>query len=237
MPPPVGEQLARSPLFRRLAAEDRAALAAVSTLRVFDRGEELFAEGDPSDALFVVVEGLIKVVKMTPSGKELILEIFGAGDPVGAVAMFAGQAFPAGARAIEPSRCIVTPRREFFRLLESQPSLVRGLLAGFTLRLLELTSRLSELAGAKVEERLARFLLRSAEEHGRPAHGGLFIPLALSRQELADMTGTTIETAIRVMSRWGKSNLVATREDGFVLLDRVGLARIGGLEPDSAPHD
>jgi CRP/FNR family transcriptional regulator len=237
MPPPVAEQLARSPLFRGLSPADRAALASVSSVRSFERGAELFAEGDPSEALFVIVDGLVKVVKSTPAGKELILEIFGEGDPVGAVAMFAGQAFPASARAIEPSRCIVTPRREFFRLLESQPSLVRGLLAGFTVRLLELTGRLAELAGARVEERIARFLLRSAEERGRAGHGGLFVPLALSRQELADVTGTTIETAIRVMSRWAKAGLVATRDDGFVLLDPGGLARIGGLDSPAAARD
>lgn len=232
MPPPVAEQLARSPLFRGLAVADREALAAVSALRSYARGEELFGEGDPSDVLFVVVDGLVKIVKMTPAGKELILEIFGPGDPVGAVAVFAGQPFPASARALEPARCIVTPRARFFRLLESNPSLVRGLLASLTLRLMELTGRLADLAGAKVEERLARFLLRKANEQPRREHGGLFVPLALSRQELADMTGTTIETAIRVMSRWAKSGVVATRDDGFVVLDPPRLARIAGLEPD-----
>src|SRR5689334_21611245 len=135
---------------------------------------------------------------MTPAGKEIILEIFGPSDPVGAVALFALNPFPATATAIEPTRCVLTPRAVFFARLESRPSLVRGLLAGFTHRLMELTARLSELAGAKVEERIARFLLRKGEESGREAHGGLFIPLALSRQELADMTGTTIESAIRV---------------------------------------
>lgn len=230
MPPPVAEQLARSPVFRGLSAADRESLASVSSLRSYERGEELFGEGDPADALFVVVDGLVKIVKMTPAGKELILEIFGAGDPVGAVAVFGQQAFPASARALEPARCIVTPRAAFFRLLESNPSLVRGLLAGLTLRLLELTSRLADLAGARVEERLARFLLRKADENPRREHGGLFVPLALTRQELADMTGTTIETAIRVMSRWAKGGVVATRDDGFVVLDPQRLAQIAGVE-------
>jgi CRP/FNR family transcriptional regulator len=180
----------------------------------------------------VIVDGLVKVVKATPAGREVILEIFGAGDPVGAVALFAGQPFPASARVLEPARCIVTPRAAFFARLESRPSLVRGLLAGFTHRTIELTARLSELAGARVEERIARFLLRKADEVARPGHGGLFIPLALSRQELADLTGTTIETAIRVMSRWAKQGLVATRDDGFVLLDRARLATLAGGPPD-----
>lgn len=230
MPAPVGELLAQSPFFRGLSLDDRLVLAAVSSVRSYDRGEVLFGEGDPSDALFVIVDGLVKIVKLMPTGKELILEIFAAGDPVGAVALFAGHAFPASARAIEPSRCLVTPRSAFFRLLESNASFVRGLLAGLTLRQLELTSRLAELAGARVEERLARWLLRKGEELARHEHGGVFIPLALSRQELADMTGTTIETAIRVMSRWAKSGLVATREDGFVILETARLERVAGIE-------
>ena len=101
--------------------------------------------------------------------------------------------------------------------------------------MMELTSRLAELAGAKVEERLARYLLRKGEEIGESGHGGLFIPLGLSRQELADMTGTTIETAIRVMSRWAKQDVVATRDDGFVLLDRPRLVEIARAAERSDP--
>ncbi len=58
---------------------------------------------------------------------------------------------------------------------------------------------------------------------GRPREGGLFIPIVLSRQELADLTGTTIESCIRLMSRWGKEGVIATEKDGFLLLDRSAL--------------
>ena len=70
-----------------------------------------------------------------------------------------------------------------------------------------------------MEPRLARLLLRLADEIGQPERGGVFIPLALSRQELADMTGTTIETCIRVMSKWDKEATVHTEKDGFVVID------------------
>jgi CRP/FNR family transcriptional regulator len=225
----VESALALVGMYRRLDAEDRRRLAAVSVLRDYGRGDEVFAEGDPGDAFYVVASGRVKVVKSTPSGKEVILEIFGPGDPLGAVVAYEGKPFPATARVLEATRCIVTPRETFFRLLAEHPSLVRGLLSGLTLRLIELTNRLANLTGARVEERMARLFLQKLDELGRPERGGDFLPLALTRQELADLSGTTIETAIRVMSRWSKAGLVRTEEDGFTILDRAELERLAGI--------
>ncbi len=220
--------LGEIPMFQRLGAEDRRSLAAVSSLVEFDRGAEIFAEGDPPRWLFVALSGHVKVGKLTPAGREVILEIFGPGDPLGAVAVYEGRAFPATARALEPVRCLRTPRDAFFRLLAERPTLLAGLLGGLTLRLMELTDRLVELTGARVEERLARLLLKQASELGRPERGGTFLPLHLSRQELADLAGTTIETAIRIMSRWGKRRWVMTEPDGFLLLDLSALEHLTG---------
>jgi CRP-like cAMP-binding protein len=135
--------------------------------------------------------------------------------------------FPASAMALEATTCVIIPRPAFFRLLESNPSLVRGLLLGLTTRLVELTNRLAELTGGRIEPRFARLFLKLGSEMGRADRGGTFIPLALSRQELADMTGTTIETCIRIMSRWNKDDIVRTDKDGFVVLDRPELERVG----------
>jgi CRP/FNR family transcriptional regulator len=79
------------------------------------------------------------------------------------------------------------------------------------------------LSGSRIEARLARLFLKLGREMGRQERGGTFIPLPLSRQELADMTGTTIETSIRIMSRWGKQNVVRTEKDGYVVLDAAAL--------------
>ncbi|MBZ0090458.1 MAG: Crp/Fnr family transcriptional regulator [Thermoanaerobaculia bacterium] len=225
--------LGEIPMFQRLGAEDRRSLAAVSSLVEFERGAEIFAEGDPPRWLFVALSGHVKIAKLTPAGREVILEIFGPGDPLGAVAVYEGRAFPATARALEPVRCVRTPRDTFFRLLAERPTLLAGLLGGLTLRLMELTDRLVELTGARVEERLARLLLKQAAELGRPERGGTFMPLHLSRQELADLAGTTLETAIRIMSRWGKRRLVMTETDGFLLVDVPALeALASGAERD-----
>jgi CRP/FNR family transcriptional regulator, nitrogen oxide reductase regulator len=222
----IDDVLRRSPMFRRVAPEDRQQLASVARMRAFEKGEMLFGEGDPSDCLYTVVTGRVKVFKATARGSDLILEIFGPGDAVGAVAVYEARPYPASAVALEPTTCLSLPRQAFFGLLESRPTLVRGLLVGLSHRLVELTSRLTEVSGGRIEGRLARFFLKLASDMGQPHPRGVFIPLVLSRQEVADMIGTTIETSIRIMSRWGKENVVLTERDGFVVVDRAALDQI-----------
>ena len=89
-----------------------------------------------------------------------------------------------------------------------------------------MSALLIHLTGGRIEPRFARLFLKLASEMGRPDRGGTFIPLSLSRQELADMTGTTIETCIRIMSRWGKAGVVSTERDGFVVRDEAELLRL-----------
>jgi CRP-like cAMP-binding protein len=215
-----------TPVFRKLAPPDLHTIAQAATARRYEKGQIIFEQDTPSDAFYTIASGRVKIFKMLPTGKDLILEIFGTGDPLGAVAAYDGRPFPATAMALEDTVCIIIPRPVFFRLLEAHPSLVRGLMLGLTIRLVELTNRLAQLSGSRIEPRFARLFLKLADEMGRAERGGIYIPLALSRQELADMTGTTIETGIRIMSRWGKEDVVRTEKDGFVILDRPTLDEI-----------
>jgi len=224
---PTAEELLRTtPIFSRLSPADRQAVAQVARVEAFARGDTIFEQESPSNAFYAIVSGRVKIFKMMPNGKDVILEVFGPGDPLGAVAAYMDRPFPASASAIEDTVCVIIPRPAFFRLIETQPSLVRGLLLGLTVRLVELTNRLAELTGGRIEPRFARLFLKLASEMGRAERGGTFVPLSLSRQELADLTGTTIETCIRIMSRWNKDTVVRTEKDGFVLLDRAELERI-----------
>ena len=212
--------------FGAVPSAERKLLAEVADVRSFDPGETLFLEGEPSKFFYSIISGRVKIFKTTRSGKDIILGIFSAGDPVGSVAVFKEIPYPASAQALTQTVCIGIARQDLYTLLEHHPSLARGLLLGLTQRLVELINRVDELTGARVEHRLARLLLRLAKELGRREQGGVFIPLALSRQELADMTGTTIETCIRIMSRWGKEDLLRTVDNGFIVVDMAALERL-----------
>jgi CRP/FNR family transcriptional regulator len=215
-----------SPFFRRLSEVDLERLAAIAISRAYDRGDVVFSEGDAPTYLHSIASGRVKMVKRMPSGKEVILEIMGPGDPLGAVVAYEGRPYPATAVALEPVQALLLPRSELFAMLERHPSVVRGFLSGMARRIVELTQRIPEVAGGRVETRFALLFLKLAENLGRPEAEAIHIPLPLSRQDLADLTGTTLETSIRVMSRWGKEGTVVTAPDGFRIEDRQVLERL-----------
>jgi CRP/FNR family transcriptional regulator len=216
------------PILASLKAEDRAALAPLCELRAYEKGATLFEEGDPALFIHFLFVGRVKIVKAAPD-RDLILEILGPGEPVGAVAVFEERPFPASAVALEPSGTVSIPEREFFRLIEKRPEITRRLLAGLTMRLMALSRRLADMTGS-VEYRLARLFTTLAERVGKGRPDGTFVALHLSRQEIADLVGTTIETAIRVMSRWQKEGIVDTEKDGFLIRKMEGLREIAPSE-------
>jgi CRP/FNR family transcriptional regulator, nitrogen oxide reductase regulator len=203
------------PVLAPLTAEDRAALSPLCELRAFGKGETIFEEGQPAHHIHFLFVGRVKIVKAAPD-RDLILEILGPGEPVGAVAVYERRPFPATAVALEPCGTISIPEREFFHLLETRPEITRRLLAGLTLRLMALNRRMADMTGS-IEYRAARLFATLAERAGQKRPGGIFVPIHLSRQEIADLVGTTIETAIRVMSRWQKEGIVETEKDGFLI--------------------
>jgi CRP-like cAMP-binding protein len=205
------------PLLSALKKADREALAPLCRMRGFEKGETIFREGDPADRIWFVHIGRVKIVK-SARGRDVILEILGAGEPVGAVAVFERRPFPASAVALEPSGLLSIPEREFFALLENRPEMMRQVLAGLTYRLMMVNKRLADMTGS-AEHRAARLFLTLAERVGAKQEKAITIPLTLSRQEIADLIGTTLETAIRLMSRWQKDGVILTEKSGFIVPD------------------
>jgi CRP/FNR family transcriptional regulator len=214
------------PLLAGLRTADRAALEPLCRTHEYEKGGTIFREAEPAERIYFVIDGRVKIAKATGS-RDLILEILGAGEPVGAVAAFERRPFPATAIAMERSTLLSIPEREFFQLLETRPEMMRNLLGGLTMRLMMMNKRLADMTGP-VEVRAARLFLTLSERMGVPRAEAIFIPLALSRQELADLLGTTLETTIRLMSRWQKENVVLTERDGF-LIAQADVLR--GVEP------
>ena len=117
--------------------------------------------------------------------------------------------------------------------LDRQPEFARGIIRELTKLNIALTRKLTEARGQRVDVRIAQLFLALSARMGKEVDGGIDIPLQLSRQEIADLVGTTVESAIRVMSRWGRENLVVTREKGFFVPSREKLAAV--LESPDEP--
>jgi len=228
----VREALAATPMFDALPPPLRERVAAMATLRDLEKGELLWNTGDPAENLTVVVSGRVKVVRHAETA-DVILEMFGPGDAVGAVAVYNEIPYPATAIAMEPTTLLSLPRRDWFDLLERDPKFSRAVLLAMTRLNMALTRKLTAMHGTRVPARIASLFLSLAERMGRDTPEGIEIPLALSRQEIAGFVGTTVESAIRVMSKWNREGLLVTGHDRFVIPDRERLkaeANVGDEE-------
>lgn len=212
------------PMLAGTRPDDRAALEPLCRMRRYEKGEVIFHEAEAADRIHFVIDGRVKIVKAAGT-RDLILELLGPGEPVGAVAAFERKPFPATAIALEESTILSIPERDFFQVLESRGEMTRHLLGALTLRLMMLNKRLADMTGS-IEVRAARLFLTLAERMGAERDGATFIPLALSRQELADLLGTTLESAIRLMSRWQKESIVLTEREGFLIPDLTSLRAV-----------
>ncbi len=203
-------------LFRNVTPEDVARMAPACTLRALRRGDALWSAGDRADVLFVLVNGRVKIVKHGTHG-DVLLELFGAGEAVGAVAVFNRMAYPASAFAIEPCMVLCIPAEEYLALIERDAALSHSLIRDLTRLNMSFSRRLEEMRGQKVEVRIAHFFLTLAERMGRDVPEGTELAITLTRQEIAETVGTTVESAIRTLSRWNRERVVITEEGRFLV--------------------
>jgi CRP/FNR family transcriptional regulator len=224
--------LAVLPMFRQLPPPLRERVARMATLQAVGKGDAVWHTGDAADMLTVVVSGRVKVVRHAEQG-DVILEMFGPGETPGAVAVYNQIPYPATCFAMEPTVLLRLPRRDWFDLLDRDPTFARAVLLAMTRLNMAFTRKLASMHGTRVQTRVASLFLSLGERMGRETAEGLEIPLGLSRQEIAEMVGTTVETAIRVMSRWNREGVLVTGHERFVIPDRERLkreAQVGGEE-------
>ena len=211
--------LGESALFAALTAEELAVLERQMVARRHEKDAYLFFEGEPAEWLLFVAEGRVKMIKHSESGRETILATFGPGQVVGEVGVLAGEAYPATAQVLEPAVTLSLRRAAYSALVREHPDLAWALIEELGRRLQQAHERIRSLAVEKVERRVARLLLRMANTAGeRLEAGAVRITVPLSRQDIADMAGTVVETAIRTMSKFQKQGWIETQEGHIVLL-------------------
>ena len=224
--------LATLPMFKDLPASLRGRVQSLASLLEAAKGDELWHAGDTAQYLTVVVTGRVKVVRHADAG-DIILEMFTAGETVGAVAVYNQIPYPATVIAMEPSVLLRLPRRDWFDLIENDHGFARGMMLELTRLNMALTRKLAAMHGTRVDARVAGLFLSLAERVGREIPEGIEIPLALSRQEIAELVGTTVESAIRVMSRWNREGVLVTGRQRFVIPDRERLKAAARVEDES----
>ena len=183
-------------------------------------------EGDVTRSFYLILSGRVKMFRALPTGRNVVLALFNPGELFGAVAALGEQTCDASMVALESTTCLEIGREDLFALFQERPKVVGEVLPVLTRSLVECKNCIVELTCLRIELRFAQLILKFADSVGRPEPEGTFIPIPLSRQELADMTGTTIETCIRIMSRWGKEDVVETRREGFLVRDRAVLEKL-----------
>jgi CRP-like cAMP-binding protein len=219
--------LAQSTLFAPLSEEEQSEVARRFAPHLYEKDDYLFWEGEPAEWLVLVTEGQVKMIKHSESGRETILATFGPGQIVGEIGVLVGEVYPATAQALEPASTLNLHRDDYIELVRQYPDLAWALIQELGHRLQGAHETIRSLAVEKVERRVARVVLRMANTAGeRLDDGTVRISVPLSRQDIADMAGTVIETAIRALSKFQKQGLIETREGYIVLLKPHALVAI-----------
>lgn len=193
---------ARSRIFDGLTGTERQAWLQEARLRDVRRGDVVARQGEPADAFCLVESGLLKLLQLTPDGRELIVRFVGPAEPFGGVVALQGAAYPVTALAATPARLRVWPRETLARLLEAFPQVRHNITREMAQHMTDALTRVRELSTERVAQRLAHTLLRLMRQVGQATPDGVLIAHPLTRQELADLTGTTLYTVSRTLSKW-----------------------------------
>lgn len=213
-------------MFAGLSERDLREVAAVGAVRRLPEGLRVFAQGDPGVTCHTLLEGRVKIVQTRLDGGQSVLRFIGPGEMYGTVAALMDQPFPADAVAVVDSVEICWSVAAMRELMQRFPAIGVRSTASAGARLFEFHDRVGELSGARVEQRIARALLRLMRRAGRPVGEGLEIDFPITRQELAEMTGSTLHTVSRTLSAWDQRGVTGSRRRRIVVRNPRALAAL-----------
>jgi CRP/FNR family transcriptional regulator len=186
--------------------------------------ETIFSEGEPPEWFYLVLSGKVKITKLSHEGKEIILEVISPTDIFGGVAVIKGFPYPANAVAMEDSEVLKISRKNLMRLVDRFPNLMYCMAMQMGDRMKSSHDSLKNIALERVEARIAALLLKLAGKVGVETKNGTVIDMRLTKQDVADMVGTTVETSIRTFSKFKKQDLLAEIDGKIVIKDKESLA-------------
>lgn len=217
-------------LFGTLCPEDLSQLQPHKKQRHYRRRELLFSQGSAPEGLFCVASGQVKIFQTGIDGRDQIVRLAGPGDPIGYRALFAEEPYNASAEALEESEVCFIDRASVLSLLENKPMFMRRLMQWLCQDLRQAEERMRQFAQKPVRERMAETLVLLARAFGKKVPGGIKLGIRLTRQELAELAGTVLETAVRCISEMKREKLLHGEGRSLILSDPAGLARVARMD-------
>lgn len=207
----------RSRIFDGLTDAERGEWLKHVTRLTLDRGQSLARQGEPARQFVVVQNGFLKLLQVTPEGEEIIVRFVGPGEPFGGVVALGDVPYPVTAVVVQPANVVAWSRPQLLDLLSKYPLVRTNIMREMTSHMTDALTRVRELSSAPVEQRLAYTLLRLAHQYGQKTADGVLIAQPLTRQDLAELTGTTLYTVSRTLSKWEGAGLVSSKGRQLVL--------------------
>jgi CRP-like cAMP-binding protein len=177
---------------------------------LLQEGDAAFRQGEPVENFFVLLSGHLKVVQITPDGEQVVVRYVNPGDVFGIARAMGRMNYPASAVAVQESLAVAWPCQEWDRFIMRNTQFASSALQTVGQRLQDAHSRIRELSTEEVEQRVARAILRLVRESGEPTDDGVLINFPITRQDIAEMTGTTLHTVSRLLSQWKEQGVVET---------------------------
>jgi CRP/FNR family transcriptional regulator len=210
------------PLFQNLPEPSLKMLKGIFIEKEFIKGENIFSEGSESTGFYIIMKGRVKVYKLSPDGKEQILHIVCTKELLGAVSAFAGSPYPAHADAMEKTKALFFPRKDFMALVRKDPSVVMNMMANLAMRLQHFTRLIEDLSLKEVPGRLAAYFLYLCERKGCSD----IVEIDITKGQLASLLGTIPETLSRILRRLSEQGVLEVSGRRIRLINKKALQDI-----------
>lgn len=197
-------------LFKSLPDADLDSILETATVCRLLTGGAAFRQGEVADRFFVLLHGHLKVVQVTPDGEQVVVRYVNPGDVFGIARAMRRPNYPASTLAVQESLALSWPSTEWDDFTAINPHFASNALQTVGQRLQDAHARIQELSTEEVEQRVARAILRLVDQSGRQTPEGIVIDFPITRQDIAEMTGTTLHTVSRLLSAWKDRGLVVS---------------------------
>jgi CRP-like cAMP-binding protein len=219
-------EIKKIPLFQGIAENDLSKMVQAAHRKHLSAGEFFYLQGDPAECMYVLLKGRVKLSKVGQDGQQALIRVITPVTLFALVAMTPNYEYPVTSQAAEDCQTIYWTQPELMEFMIHIPHLAQNAMRILAEQLQEIQERFRQATAVRVEQRLAHTLIRLAAQSGKKVEQGILIDLTLTRQDLAEMSGTTLYTASRVLSQWEEQSLVISRREQVIIRDIQGLEKI-----------